>query len=293
LTDGAGPRTFGFVQLDLGGRLAIADGRYVLRSEGNEMVMVVETLGAPAPPRRRRRRPRESAPDPMPESVPLTRVTLVRSDHPFASEDEAARWLEEACRDEATVDDLVAEGLAQLNRALHAGTVAAGDPHPQAFTPARTAAVRIGYGSGEQVADGAFAEARELDVHGGRSKRHQRDEALGPQERLAGALGGRERLDACETLILRARADLDAGRYREAVLQLRVGLEALLAELPHALNDSGHIEDMATLAVRRDEVAQAAETALKGELEDSDKEVVDEFTALCERILRRRRVLSG
>ena len=41
-------------------------------------------------------------------------------------------------------------------------------------------------------------------------------------------------VDACETLLLRARADLDAGRRREAALQLRVGLEALLVELEEA-----------------------------------------------------------
>ena len=60
-------------------------------------------------------------------------------------------------------------------------------------------------------------------------------------------LGGRERLDACETLLLRARADLDAGRPREAALQLRVGLEALLVELRGALDDPGHDEDMAAI----------------------------------------------
>ena len=38
-----------------------------------------------------------------------------------------------------------------------------------------------------------------------------------------------------------------AGRSREAALQLRVGLEALLVELRGALADPGHEEDMATL----------------------------------------------
>jgi len=293
LTDGAEPRIFGFVQLDLGGRLALADGRYVLRGGDDETVLVVETLGAPPPPRRRRRRPRASAPDPMPESVPLTRVTLVRSDHPFASDDEAARWLGQVGSDDEAADDLVAESFAQLNRALHAGTVAAGDPHPQAFAPARAAAVRIGYGSGEQVADGGFASADDIDVHGGKSKRHQRDETLRPQERVAAILGGREQLDACETLILRARADLDAGRYREAALQLRVGLAALLTELPSVLDDPGHNEDLAALEARRDEVSGATEAASKGNLTVSQQEMVDELTALCERILRRRRVLRG
>ena len=38
-----------------------------------------------------------------------------------------------------------------------------------------------------------------------------------------------------EELVLRARADLNAGRPREAALQARVALEALIAEEPGAL----------------------------------------------------------
>ena len=53
-----------------------------------------------------------------------------------------------------------------------------------------------------------------------------------PEERYAAILGGRDRGLAGEELVLRARMDLDAGRVREAALQARVALEALLAELP-------------------------------------------------------------
>ena len=53
-----------------------------------------------------------------------------------------------------------------------------------------------------------------------------------PEERFAALLGGREQVLACEELVLRARADLDAGREREAALQARVALESLLAEMP-------------------------------------------------------------
>ena len=124
--------------------------------------------------------------------------------------------------------------------------------------------MRIGYGSGEEVADGRFTAAREVDVRAsGASRRRRREEELRPQERVAAVLGGRERLDACETLLLRARADLDAGRDREAALQLRVGLEALLVELQGALADPGHEEDMATLSERRSEVGEAANAALQ------------------------------
>ncbi|MGC1851491.1 MAG: hypothetical protein WA687_03515, partial [Solirubrobacterales bacterium] len=106
-------------------------------------------------------------------------------------------------------------------------------------------------------------------------------------------LGGRERLDACETLVLRARADLDAGRRREAALQLRVGLEALLIELRDALADPDHEKDMSELEQRRREAGEAANTALSGDLPVDQERQVEDLVALCERVLRRRRVLRG
>ena len=48
-----------------------------------------------------------------------------------------------------------------------------------------------------------------------------------PEERFAALLGAREPQLVAEELVLRARADLDAGRPREAALQARVALEAL------------------------------------------------------------------
>jgi hypothetical protein len=155
-------------------------------------------------------------------------------------------------------------------------------------------AVRIGYGSGEETADGRFTASREVDVWAsGASKRRRRQEDLRPQERVAAVLGGREQIDLCETLLLRARADLDAGRSREATLQLRIGLEALLAETTGAVGDPGHEEDLGTLRERRQEVGEAANQALRGELDAERATAVGELLAVSERVLRRRRVLRG
>ena len=272
LSDKIGPLTkahslFGFAQFEFAGTLAVADGRYVVRDGEEERVLVIQTLGAPPPPRRRRRRPREAEPDREPAALPVTRVTVVRAFAPFGNEDKAKVWLKEAGADEEEVDRLVGEGIGVLNRALHAHAVASGDPHAQAMTPARAIVVRIGYGSGAEVAEGAFSAGSQIDPGGGAaSLRQRRAEELRPQERLAAVLGERERIDACETLLLRARADLDAGRTREAALQLRVGLEALMAELRDALTDPGHEEDMGTLTARRHEAGELANAALSGDL---------------------------
>ncbi len=288
-------KLFGFAQLDFAGTLPLADGRYLMRDEvEGESVLVVRTLGAPSPPMRRRRRPRRAEPEASPSPLPLTRVTVVRASVPLASEDDATRWLDEATEAEDTVDTLVADGVRLLNRALHAQAVAGADPYGHEVRPERAVTVRIGYGSGEEIAESTFSDAREVDVwSSGASRRRRREEDLRPQERVAGVLGSRESLDACETLLLRARADLDGGREREAALQLRVGLEALLIELKGALADPGHEEDMGALSNRRFEAGEAANTALENELDVDQATQVRELLELCERVLRRRRVLRG
>jgi hypothetical protein len=282
---------FGLVQLDFAGTLPLADGRYVVREGDAEDVLVLRTLSAPAPPRRRRRaRPADA--DSEPGALPLTRVTAVRASRRFADEAEAGSWLERAVASEDSIDEALEAAARLLNRALHAHAVASGAAPHEAHAGAASVA-RIGYGSGEEVAGGSFARAREVDPRAGASRRRRRAEELRPQERVGAVLAGRERLDACETLLMRARADLDAGRDREAALQLRIALEALLVELASALDDAGHRDDMATLKARRGEAVAAAEAAVKGELDPAQLESVADLTAVCERVLRRRRILGS
>jgi len=285
------------VQFEFAGPLPLADGRYLARNldaDEQESVLVLLGVGAPQAPGRRRRRGREVEPGTEPRALTLTRVTTIRAFAPFEDPAAAARWLDEACEAEDTVEVLVAEGLALLNRALYAQAVATANPSSQGELSAeRAERVLLGFGSGEEVADSRFTEAREVDAQPRASRRRRREEELRPQERVGAVLRGRERFDACETLLLRARADLDAGRQREAALQLRVGLEALLAELKGALADPGHEEDMGALNERRTEAGDAANAALRGDLDPAQQAQLQELLEICERILRRRRILKG
>lgn len=281
------------MQFEFAGTLAVPDGRYLARSDGEQQVLVVETVGAPPPPRRRRRRPKESETAADPAPLPLSRVTAVRAEEPFEEAGEADAWLEEALASEGSIDAVVTEGIALLNRAVHAHVVASADPLGAELRADRAATVRIGHGSGKEVASGRFSSAREVDVRAGGSARRRQDEELRPQERVAAVLGGREHFDACETLLLRARTDLDAGRLREAALQLRVAVEAMLVELAGALADPDHERDMGELNERRKQAGEAANAALQGQLPVEDERNVVELTELAERVLRRRRVLRG
>lgn len=196
---------FGFVQFEFAGPLALADGRYLARAgQDGESVLIVETLGAPRPPSRRRKRPRPTDAGRSIAPLPLARATTVRAFEPFDSEPEAVRWLDEALGADETVDALIAAGIALLNRALHVHATSSADPHGHELRPEQAVAVRVGYGSGEEVATGDFAAACEVDVWAtDASRRRRRAESLRPQERTAAVLGGRERLDACETLLAR------------------------------------------------------------------------------------------
>ena len=254
-------------------------------------VLVVQALGAPAAARgrpRRRRRPRPVEPGADPAPVPITRLTVIPTEA-FADRAAAELWLREVERDDDALDEAVARAVGTVNSALHAQAIATQDPSLSQVSRAAALALRVGFGSGEELADGRWSRALEIPPP---RERRRRAEALRPAERVAAVLGGRERPDACETLLLRARADLDAGRGREAALQLRAGLAALLAELA---DDPGpdQEEDLAAVADRRAEVGRIAERALTGEPDDDQLGEIAAALRIAERVLRRRRILGG
>ena len=271
------------MQAELPWALAPPDGRYVVRGHAGEPthVLVVALLAARAGAARPgRRRSRAVAPEPLPADVPVTRVTLVGAE-PFAGEDAARAWLEGADGEHEA-----AAAFDVLRRVLHAHRIATADP--SVAEPAREQAlvVRLGLGEGEQVADGRWTHAVELPPPVRR--RGGRRAALQPQERLAALLGGRDAALACEELTLRARADLDAGRTREAAFQVRVALEAALAELlPWAERGdlAGRLDE---LRAERPAVGAAANAALEGGLDDGQAADVERVVGRLEAALRAR-----
>ena len=109
-----------------------------------------------------------------------------------------------------------------------------------------------------------------------------------PEERFAAILGGREPVFVCEELVLRARADVDSGRMREAALQSRVALECLLAELGELPPSRG-----AALDADRTPVGAAANAALHGELEEPAAQAVAAAVERMEAALRAVRIRSA
>jgi hypothetical protein len=274
---------FGFTQLEFGFLLGPGDGRYMVRkdpAQEPEIVLVLSTLAAPERRRLRGRRGRtvERA---APEAVPTSRATVVRTE-PFATPDHAEVWLSAVRDDTERRDGELERALATLNGALHAYRVARADPHLRDVTIDQALIVRVGFGSGDDAVAGLFKQAWELPR--GRMARAKRSMEA-PEERFAALLSGRESVLACEELVLRARMDLAAGRGREAALQARVALEALLAELPSMPG-----ERRGALEADRAAIGDAANAALGGELTD---ELAGSLAAAIERMesaLRARRL---
>ncbi|MFZ0386217.1 MAG: hypothetical protein WAL22_11160, partial [Solirubrobacteraceae bacterium] len=156
-----GPALFRFAQVEVPWQLGPEDGRYVLRPEGEPegpvtQVIVLATLGAPERRRLGARRSREAVPEPEPAPVTTGRATIVSSAEPLPDRATAQAWLRGAGEDDLET------GLLALNRMLSAFRRVAADPYTAVVGRHQLIAARIGYGAGDQVADGRWAHAREL-----------------------------------------------------------------------------------------------------------------------------------
>lgn len=244
-------------------------------------MLVVATLGAPERRRllaRRARQP-QAQPEPDPSPVVTGRATVIDVGEPLPREADAAAWLSGAGEEQ------LARDLAVLNWALHAFRVATADPFLNPITRERLLVARIGYGQGDQVADGLWTDARELIA---RTHRQRRTRVLQPQARLARLLGAREQPLACEEFALRARLDLDQDRGREAALQVVIALDAAIAELGSDPRQESLASRLDELRDQRDPVADAAQAALAGPLDQAHLEAVEFALGRIEAVLRAR-----
>ncbi|MFL5887208.1 MAG: hypothetical protein ACJ77M_19220 [Thermoleophilaceae bacterium] len=236
------------------------------------------TLGAA--PRRllrhKRRRPQTAATGDV-KPVPTVRATLVDAE-PLPSEEHGAMWLDRMRRKPEEMYEEAEAAARELNGVLRAQRTAALDPYVREVSPEQATTVRVGYGAGEEVAYGRFADALELPQE---RRRASRRDMIWPQGRLAAILSGQEELSPAAELTMRARLDIDAGRPREAALQTRVALEALLAELPGDHRMRGELE------AARASVGQAANAALEGDPPQELRASVEEAVRLMHGALRR------
>jgi hypothetical protein len=251
-----------------------------------EHVLVLTTLGAQERRWLRGRRARRAQATPAP--VTTTRVTLVDADA-FDDRPAAETWLRQTTEHRERGEAQLRTAVTVLNRVLHLHRAATADPHVREVGPDQALVVRIGIGEGEQVAAGRWVRAVELALP--RSTRG-RSAALRPQERLAALLSARDAALGCEELALRARQDVDAGRRREAALQLEAALTMAVVELqPWAPRGdlAGRLEELRDLAPA---VHAAAQAALQGGVDDDHEAALRRALERLEAALRARTALG-
>ncbi len=120
--------------------------------------------------------------------MPVTRVTVTGAEE-LADPEQASAWLEAVAGDARRRGAEVRSATLLVNRALHALRAGAADPLVADVAATRALAIRIGYGTGEELAQGRWTAARELPP-----PKRGRYEEVEPQSRVAAVLAGRDRV---------------------------------------------------------------------------------------------------
>ncbi len=286
-------RLFLFVQCEFPWALGPADGRYLLRSEADgepERVVVLSTLPADraalAPNagilrRRAATRARAVAPEPGPTPVLTARATIV-DPVSLSVERQAQAWLSELDSERE-----VNGAFVFLNRVLHSQRVASADPYAREVSPEQALTLRVGWGEGEQVADGRWLHAVELPWGRPLKRKHRRATTLRVDERLARLLAARERPLQCEEHTLRARLDLDQGRLAHGAAELQLAYTVALTEL-RGENRQDLAIRIAELEQLRGPVSAQGRAALPGAAKGPDEEIVRHALERLEAALRAR-----
>lgn len=269
-----------FVQLDLPGRIALDEGRYLARSEDSEGddVLVIRILGA----QRAKKRLRRGKPVPIEaaeaDPLSLTRLTVVKA-RPFEDESAAEAWLAAVSSDSERQEALADETVRLINRAIHAHAVATNYPYAGDLDGRMATVIRFGYGLGQEVAEGQWTAAREL-AEGAQTRLFGRKslDSVGAQERVAAVLGRRDSIAAAETLLLRARADIEQQRWSAAALGAEAGLSA-----------AGETKDPEQLANLREEAKELARVARSNRLGPDDETRLRKLVGAATRLLGSRR----
>ena len=280
------PALFRFAQFEYAWPLGPADGRYLVRRAQDaepEHVVVLATLGAGRRHllRRPSRRPVRAAPEPDAAPVTVARATVIDA-VPADGESEVRAWLSRAGEAEAQ------SALDVLDRLIYGHRIATADPYVHEPSAHQALVVRVGWGEGEQVAEGRWRDARELPAQAGR--RARRKAVLRPQERLALLLGGRDEPLLGEELLLRARLDLDHGRAALAAIELQGAYSTLLPALAaeNRADMAARLRELEGLAGSVAAAAQAAVASASGGSAVVDEEAVAHALGRLEAALRAR-----
>lgn len=218
---------------------------------------------------------------------------MIRAYEPLASESEAQGWLARLDEDEFT-QGLLDEALTTLDRALAAEASASGRPYAQAPALEQILNARIGFGDGDHVSEGRFTEAMDIDARGGTAgSKRERLSRTRPLARIAAIIGGKDTARACEFLVPRVRADLDAGRTLTAALAIENAIRATVVEMDPMLNEPDHERDLDQLESMLADLTKMTDSLLaEAQPWAGLAESLEEPLAIAERVIRRQRIIN-
>jgi hypothetical protein len=153
----------------------------------------------------------------------VTRVTVTGSS--LEDESSGSAWLKEMTTNRERGAQELRDASRIVNRALNALRAEARDPLVQEIGVTKALAIRLGHGTGDELAEGRWSEASQLP-----HPRRGRLDDVEAQSRVAAVLAGRDEVHPAETLMLRARLDAQHGRDAEARYGLRAARAALEEE---------------------------------------------------------------
>lgn len=246
------------------------------RGMGTADVLIVSTTGIEVSTGRRlfARKPQAAEGADTPEPAPLWLATVIRATEPLESQAAADAWLTGCVNDPAARDKVIAEGLWQLNLAVRAFRIGAGDPYMVEFTSEDPRALRIGYGPAAEVADGRWGRA--FAIAPSDRLKESRAERLRPSEMAAALLGGRLSFLQGEELLLVAHRELQQDRAQSAAMAARAAVQLLRQELGTAGN---------SLAAAEQTLEATAAKALQTPLTEEEQTALWEVLGDAARIL--------
>jgi hypothetical protein len=252
---------FSAIQVETGHPLGPPDGRYLMRPAAGDPPNVVLVFSD-------------------------TTVTIISVAAALEDARAGTLWLKRVGEEELT------EALGLLSRVMYAFRQIVADPDVSAPGRRQITAARAGFGDGDHLADGRFSESREIPPPRG-PRFQRRAKVLEPQARLAAALSGREPSLVCAELALRANADLDAGRGREAALSAMIALDSAIAELSLDAQAGSLAERVEELRRLRPGIMSAAQSALSTPPSPTQAAEVAHALGRLEAALRARAVASA
>ncbi len=116
--------------------------------------------------------------------MPVTRATVAAGEQ-FDDDSAGVAWLDDLAKDQTRRKAAAEDALAVLNRALEALREVSDDAAVSPVALGTALSVRVGFGTGEQLADSSWTAARELPSF---ARHHDLDR----QRKVALRLSGRE-----------------------------------------------------------------------------------------------------